>query len=51
MVKSTYVTVMLLVLVTTLAGCDGRIIAAGNLTFAVIPCVLLWITVNLKRTR
>lgn len=34
-----------------LTGCDGRLIAAGNLTLAVIPLGLLWVTVNLKKAR
>ena len=42
-------------IVATLAvlasSCDGRLVVAGNVVMAVIPCVLLWITVNLKKTR
>ncbi len=41
------------VAVATLAlaatGCDGRMILAGNLAISAIPCVLLYLTVNLKK--
>ena len=35
--------------IALLASCDGRLIAAGNLALAVVPFVLLWVTVNLKK--
>lgn len=31
------------------SGCDGRVVLVGNLTLAAIPCVLLWLTVNLEK--
>jgi hypothetical protein len=30
-------------------GCDGRAILAGNLALSAVPCVLLYLTVNLKK--
>ncbi len=43
--------IVFLVMFATFASCDGRLIAAGNLGLAVVPCILLWVTVNLKKSR
>lgn len=50
-VVGSHKTEVVLLMVATLASCDGRLIAAGNLVLAVVPCVLLWVTVNLKKSR
>ena len=50
MVRSKQVVVLSVALsALVLAGCDGRVMFAGNLMLTVIPCVLLWVTVNLKK--
>lgn len=36
--------------VALFTGCDGRVVVAGNLALATVPCVLLWMTVNLKNS-
>lgn len=32
------------------SGCDGRLIAVGNVMLAAVPCAMLWLTVNLKKS-
>lgn len=43
--------ILVMLVMTLVTSCDGRLIAAGNLLLAVVPCVLLWVTVNLKKGR
>lgn len=43
--------VIFIAIAALLTGCDGELIAAGNVSLAVVPCVLLWVTVNLEKTR
>lgn len=33
------------------SGCDGRVVFASNVFLAIIPCAMLWFTVNLEKTR
>jgi hypothetical protein len=33
------------------SGCDSNVFYAGNLAVATVPCVLLYLTLNLKRER
>ena len=45
-----------LVMFTTLAGllssgCDGNVLFASNVALTSVPCLLLWITVNLQKSR
>lgn len=42
-------TIGILVLFTS--GCNGEAVFAGNLAVATVPCVLLYLTLNLKRER
>lgn len=42
---------IILFTLATATGCDARLLVAGNLTLAVVPCVLLWVTVNLRKVR
>lgn len=30
-------------------GCDGRVLMAGNIALSAVPCVLLYLTINLKK--
>lgn len=41
----------IVLLVLFASGCDGKLIAAGNVALAAIPCAMLWVTVNLKKSR
>lgn len=50
--KSMYSILATLVIVAlglAATGCDGRAIIAGNLAVSAIPCVLLYLTINLKK--
>ncbi len=51
MSKAQFVLAAALVMFAFGTGCDGRIVMAGNLFLATIPCLLLWLTVNLQRSR
>ena len=33
------------------SSCDGRLIVTGNVLLTLVPCSLLWVTVNLKKSR
>lgn len=33
------------------SGCSGEVVMAGNLAVAAVPCVLVVLTMNLKRIR
>ena len=48
--RNATLTVILTSLVLS-SGCDGRVLFAGNIVLATIPCVLLWLTVNLQKTK
>lgn len=42
---------LILATIPLFSGCDGQLIAAGNVSLAFVPCVLLWVTINLEKKR
>ncbi len=40
-----------LVGLSMLAGCRGEFIFAGNVAIAAVPCLLLYLTLNLQKER
>jgi len=49
--KTPWMVVVLGVTGTLLAGCQSDVVVAGNLMVASVPCVLMVLTMNLKRIR